>query len=138
MFDGRRVLVVEDEFLAGLTTIDLLESMGCEVVGPAAHLADALDLARSETLDAALLDINLRDEMVWPVAEILQLKKVPLLFLSAFSQLNGLPEPFAGVPSLAKPLEPGRLLSHLHAIWDVPSPGSRKGLLRAGRPLAPG
>jgi DNA-binding response OmpR family regulator len=137
MFDGRRVLVVEDEFLAGLTTIDFLESIGCEVVGPVARLAHALDLARSEPLDAALLDINLGDDMVWPVAKILQLKKVPLLFLSAFSQLNVLPEPFAGVPSLAKPLEPGRLLCHLHAMWDAPS-GSRKGSLRARPSLVPG
>jgi DNA-binding response OmpR family regulator len=121
MFDGRRILVVEDEFLAGLTTIDYLESIGCEVVGPAARLADALDLARSENLDAALLDINLADEMVWPVAELLRLKNVPFLFLSAFSQLNVLPELFADTPSLPKPLVPERLLCHLHAIWGAPS-----------------
>ncbi len=92
MFDGRRVLVVDDEFLAGLTAIDFLESIGCEVVGPAARLSDAVDLARSENLDAALLDINLADEMVWPVAEVLRLKHVPFIFLSAFSQSN-LPSP---------------------------------------------
>jgi chemotaxis family two-component system sensor kinase Cph1 len=121
MFDGRRVLVVDDEFLAGLTAIDFLESIGCEVVGPAARLAHALHLARSEPLDAALLDINLADEMVWPVAEVLRLKHVPFLFLSAFSQSNLLPEAFAGAPSLAKPLDPVRLLRHLHALWDAPS-----------------
>jgi two-component system, chemotaxis family, sensor kinase Cph1 len=120
MFDGRRVLVVEDEYLAALATIDFLESIGCEVVGPAARLSDALYLAHSEDLDAALLDINLADEMVWPVAEILRLKPVPFLFLSAFSQLNVLPELFAHIPSLPKPLAPERLLRHLRAIWDGP------------------
>jgi AmiR/NasT family two-component response regulator len=56
---GRRVLVVEDEFLAALTTVDFLESIGCEVVGPAARLSPALELAQSEALDAAVLDINI-------------------------------------------------------------------------------
>ena len=132
MFDGRRVLVVDDEFLVGLTTTDFLESIGCEVVGPAVRVADALDYARSEPLDAALLDINLADEMVWPVAEILRLKKVPFVFLSAFFGLNGLPEPFALDPSLPKPLEASRLLGHLHAMWDrYPAPGN--GTLLPGR-----
>lgn len=120
MFHGRRVLVVDDEFLAALTAIDFLESIGCEVVGPAARLGHALHLARSEPLDAALLDINLADEMVWPVAEALQLRRVPFMFLSAFSQSNLLPECFAGALSLAKPLDAVRLLRHLHAIWDAP------------------
>lgn len=35
-FEGRRVLVVDDEFLVALTTIDFLEQLGCEIVGPAA------------------------------------------------------------------------------------------------------
>jgi DNA-binding response OmpR family regulator len=120
MFDGRRVLVVDEEFLAGLTAIDFLESIGCEVVGPAARLGHALHLARSEPLDAALLDINLADEMVWPVAEVLRLKHVPFVFLSAFFQSNLLPESLVGAPSLAKPLDPVRLLRHLHSIWDAP------------------
>jgi DNA-binding response OmpR family regulator len=126
MPDGRRVLVVEDEFLAALTTIDFLESIGCEIVGPAARLAHALELARSEDLDAALLDINLADEMIWPVAKVLRRRNVPFLFLSAFYPLNGLPERFVNVPSLAKPLAPERLLRHLREMWDESSPGSLK------------
>jgi hypothetical protein len=61
-FAGRRVLLVEDEFLAGLTTIGVLEGFGCEVVGPVARLAMALRLAKFETLDAAVLDINVAGE----------------------------------------------------------------------------
>jgi two-component SAPR family response regulator len=127
IFGGRRILVVDDEFLAGLSAIDFLQSIGCEVVGPAARLGQALDLARSETLDAALLDINLADdEMVWPVAEVLRLKRVPFLFLSAFSRLNVLPECFADAPLLEKPLVSRRLLRHLQEILATASSGSRK------------
>jgi DNA-binding NarL/FixJ family response regulator len=59
-FAGRRVLVVEDEFLVSLTTIDLLESIGCEIVGPATRLAAAVQLAQSESLDAAVLNVPCR------------------------------------------------------------------------------
>ena len=118
-FSGRRVLVVEDDFLVSLTTVDFLESVGCDVVGPAARLAMAVWLARSESLDAALLDINIAGAMVWPVAEELRRRDVPFIFLSAHPRLNEIPIPFATVPRLEKPLEENRLLRQLSAIWDA-------------------
>jgi DNA-binding response OmpR family regulator len=116
-FVGRRVLVVEDEFLVSLATIYLLESIGCEVVGPAARLATAVELARSESLDAAVLDIDIAGELIWPVAEELQRRGVPFLFLSAYPQLGVVPVLFGASPHLDKPLEANRLLRHLSAIW---------------------
>jgi CheY-like chemotaxis protein len=104
-FFGRRVLVVEDEFLVSLLTIDALESVGCEVVGPA--------------LDAAILDVNVGGELIWPVAKELQRRSVPFLFLSATTQLTLFPPPFAAVPRLDKPMEKNLLLRHLSAIWGV-------------------
>ena len=116
-FVGRRVLVVEDEFLVSLATIDFLESIGCEIVGPAARLAAAVQLAESESLDAAVLDINIAGEMIWPVAAELQCRGVPFLFLTAHPKLNVIPLLFAAAPLLEKPLEQNRLLRHLSAIW---------------------
>ena len=118
-FVGRRVLVVEDEFLVSLTTIDLLESIGCEIVGPTARLAAAVQLAQSESLDAAVLDINIAGDMVWPVAEELRRRGVPFLFLSTYPQQNVIPVLFASAPRLEKPLEQNRLLRHLSAIWGA-------------------
>jgi CheY-like chemotaxis protein len=118
-FAGRRVLVVEDEFLVSLMTIDLLESIGCEVVGPATRLAAAVQLAQSESLDAAVLDINIAGDMIWPVAEELRRRGVPFLFLSAYPQLNVIPVLFSIAPHLEKPLEQSRLLRHLSAIWEA-------------------
>jgi CheY-like chemotaxis protein len=114
---GKRVLVVEDDFLVSLTTIELLESMGCEVVGPATCVAAALQLAQSEPLDAAILDINIAGEMIWPVAQELRRRGVPFLFLSAYHHLSVAPEIFAAVPHLEKPLERNGLLRHLRALW---------------------
>jgi CheY-like chemotaxis protein len=118
---GRRVLVVEDEYLAALTTIDFLERIGCEVVGPAARLPEALQFVRTEALDAAVLDINIAGTMVWPVAEELLHRGVPYLFLSAYSERNMIPAAFTSAPCLAKPLERDRLLNQLEAMWAVPA-----------------
>jgi CheY-like chemotaxis protein len=121
-FAGRRVLVVEDDFLVSLATVDFLESIGCEVVGPAASLAAAFKLSQSESLNAAVLDINIAGDMVWPVAEELQRRGVPFIFLSAHSRPSEIPIAFAAVPRLDKPLEQIRLLRQLSAIWDVHIP----------------
>jgi DNA-binding response OmpR family regulator len=118
-FLGRRVLVVEDEFLVSLLTIDTLESVGCEIVGPAAQIAEAAKLAQSESLDAAILDVNVGGELIWPVAKELQRRSVPFLFLSATNQLTVFPPPFAAVPRLDKPMEKNLLLRHLSAMWDA-------------------
>jgi CheY-like chemotaxis protein len=112
-------LVVEDDFLVSLATVDFLESLGCEVVGPAARVAAAFGLAQSESLDAAVLDINIAGDMVWPVAEVLGRRAIPLIFLSAHSRLSEIPILLAAVPRLEKPLEENRLLRHLSAIWDA-------------------
>lgn len=115
----RRILVVEDDFLVSLTTTDMLESIGCEIVGPAARLTAALQLVQSESLDAAILDINISGEMIWPVAEELQRRGVPFLFLSAYPQLSVVPKFFEAIARLEKPLEKSRLLNQLDAIWGV-------------------
>ena len=120
-FDGRRVLVVEDEFLVSLATTDLLESVGCEVVGPAARLAAAVELAQSESLDAAVLEIDVAGETIWPAASELQQRGVPFLFLSVHIPLTIFPARFAATPRLHKPLVSRRLLGHLGAIWGVPA-----------------
>ena len=110
---------MEDDFLASLTTTDFLESIGCEVVGPAARIAAALELARSAAIDAAVLDINIAGEMVWPVADELGRRKVPFVFLSAYSKFDVLPLRFADAPCLAKPLVQQRLFGVFHALWGT-------------------
>ncbi len=118
-FFGRRVLVVEDDFLVSLGTTDLLEIIGCEVVGPVASLATAVQLAQSESLDAAVLDVDISGEAIWPVAAELQHRGVPFVFLSALTPLMTFPALFAAAPRLDKPLEPNRLVRHLSSMWGV-------------------
>ena len=126
MADGRRVLVVEDDFFVALDTMDLLRASGCEIVGPAASLVAAFELVHSERLDAAVLDVGIRGELIWPVAEELLRRHVPIVFLSAYSDTSIFPEDFASVPRLPKPLQGDRLLACLKTLWGAGAEGCER------------
>ncbi len=81
---GLRVLVVEDEAQAALQIEDMLESLGCAVVGPAARVADAVALLEREPVDIAVLDLNVAGELVYPVAEVLASRQRPFFFATGF------------------------------------------------------
>ncbi|MGK7864879.1 PAS domain-containing protein [Falsiroseomonas sp. E2-1-a4] len=83
---GPRVLLVEDQALLALEAKAVLNALGCEVVGPARTLADALRLAATEpNLAAALLDVNLGGgEMVFPVMDVLRTRGVPYLLATGY------------------------------------------------------
>lgn len=102
LFHGARVLVVEDEMLVAIALEDHLTGLGCEVLGPVATVADALDLLGEASVDVAVLDVNLGGEAVFPVAEHLAGRAVPFVFATAYG-VAGLPEGYLGRPLLEKP-----------------------------------
>lgn len=81
----------------------LVTEAGYEVVGPCASVADGLHAARETALDGAILDVNLGDERVWPVAELLDQQGVPFLLATGYS-LAEVPERFRTRNILHKPL----------------------------------
>ena len=85
---GKRILVVEDEALIAVMVEDMLTDMGSNVIGPAATIEAALRLARSEELDAAVLDVNVRGERIDPVAEALMARGVPVLFATGYGEVR--------------------------------------------------
>ena len=105
----RRILVVEDDILVATLLAEILESVGWQVVGPVAHLGTALDAAASEGFDAAVLDVNLGGQTVFPLAEVLDARRVPFVFVTACGR-ETLPPLFCGRPHLGKPFAPGELI----------------------------
>lgn len=101
--EGLRILVVEDEFLLALEVEAALIDFGCSVIGPFAKLSKALDAARSERLDAAVLDINLNGEMVFPLAEYLDSQGIPFVFLTGYVS-SSVPDRYRDFKRLQKPL----------------------------------
>ena len=111
--DGRLVLVVEDEFLIAMDLELLLRRHGWRVLGPAATVDQALRLLAGATPDVAVLDINLRGELVTPVAEELRARGVPFVLASAYDGHELGAAALAGVPAVGKPTDERRLLAAL-------------------------
>lgn len=85
MSERKRVLVVDDEMLVAMMLEDMLDDLGYHVVGPAGSLKQAMDLAERETLDCAILDLNLGNGVVsTPVAELLRARGVPFLLATGY------------------------------------------------------
>ena len=106
---GRRILVVEDEYMMAEDLRRDLEKVGAEVVGPVPSVADALRLlAREDGLDGAVLDVNLRGEKAYPVADALRERGVPFVLATGYEQW-ALPEAYKEVPRCDKPIDLCRL-----------------------------
>ncbi|MCE4223856.1 response regulator [Methylobacterium sp. C25] len=99
---GARVLVVEDEAAISMLLEDMLLDFGCEIVGPAARLATALDMAQRETFAVAILDVNVAGEPIYPVAEAIVERDLPLVFSTGYGGA-GIREPFRDRPVVQKP-----------------------------------
>ncbi|RVD64122.1 response regulator [Mesorhizobium sp. M7A.F.Ca.ET.027.03.2.1] len=111
------VLIVEDEFLIAMDLKETLEMHGWRVIGPAATVRDALRLLDEEQPSVALLDVNLRNELVTPVAEFLVARGVPFAVASAYQnpeRLGG--AALAGAPNVGKPTGDQRLLAALEEL----------------------
>jgi CheY-like chemotaxis protein len=105
-FSGRRIFVVEDETLVLFNLEDILSDLGCEVVGQAMRLEQAVNQAQSVgPVDAAILDVNIGGTTVFPAAEILAERGVPLIFATGYGR-DGLPPEWQGHSVIVKPYLP--------------------------------
>ena len=100
----KTVLLVEDEALVAMMMKDTLAELGFSVVGPVSRAADALVTARLDQLDAAILDVNLGGDLIYPVAEMLAARSVPFVFVTGYDA-ESIDSRFAHVPVLQKPIE---------------------------------
>lgn len=108
-FPGLRVLVVEDYYLMAESTAMTLTDFGCEVVGPAGQLEKAMELAEREPLDGAILDINLRGKLAFPVGLILQRRNVPFVLVTGYGEQFKVIDALASTPRLEKPYKVAEL-----------------------------
>ena len=99
---AHRIMVVEDEALIAMVLVDHLQEIGLSAVGPFSRVADALKV--DEELDAAILDVNLAGESVYPVADMLHARGIPFVFMTGYGSASIDPR-FAMVPVLQKPIE---------------------------------
>ena len=124
---GKRVLVVEDEAILALSIEDILDELGCAVVGPALSVKQAEMLAAEERLDAAVVDVNMGDGFTFSVAAQLRQRSIPFFFSTGYGAA-GIPAEFADVPVLPKPYSEaalGAALRELLGLSDGAAPSPR-------------
>ena len=115
-FAGKRILIVEDEPLIAMVLSDYLKDAGCIPVGPAQTLSKALDLAASESFDAALVDGNLAGSPVDQVAAALALKGAPFAFVTGYGR-EALPPDFREQVIVEKPFSQEQIVAVLNRLF---------------------
>jgi DNA-binding response OmpR family regulator len=113
LYAGKRILVVEDEYFLADEVRRKLVDLGAIVIGPVAHVEDALDLIEANAVDAAILDVHLGDEFVFPVAERLDELDVSFVFATGYDP-SFIPREFTGFSLCEKPTELGKIAN---ALW---------------------
>ena len=113
---GHRILVVEDNALLAMSFDDILRRAGAEVVGPAGTLDEAEQLASTESLTGAMLDIRLDSHEVWSAARILLERGINFIFCSGHFDDTSLPPEWSGHPILVKPARPRNIVDTLAQV----------------------
>ena len=106
---GIKVLVVEDEPLIAMALEEMLTDSGCTVAGPASSLKQGMQLLEEEAVDGAVLDVNLRGELVFPLADALAERSIPFVYVTGYGKL--LRACNHGRPVLQKPYRNEQLLN---------------------------
>lgn len=116
--DQRKLLVVEDEALVALQIATLMENLGWSIIGPVGSLeaANAL-LEGGQRPDAAILDVNLGGASVFPLAETLRRRGIPILFCTGYDD-QGEADGFTEYPRLRKPWGVGQMVSEINMLMD--------------------
>lgn len=116
LLTGRRILVVEDEYFLADDIGRTLRALGAEVAGPVGHIEDAIGILHDGgILDAAVLDVNLRTDMVYPVARELKARQVPFVFTTGYDRIS-IGAEFQDVPLWEKPIDIVAMARNLAAM----------------------
>jgi CheY-like chemotaxis protein len=114
---GLRILIVEDEYLIADDICQALQDAGAEILGPSPTVSGAAALVAAEAaIDAALLDINLRGEPVFEVADTLLSRGIPFAFATGYDHW-AIPARFGAVPRLEKPFKAPQILAALQPLF---------------------
>ena len=110
---GLTILVAEDEYMIAADLARELARAGAKILGPVSSLDGALDMIHgADHIDAAILDVNLQGEKVFPAAEMLEERDVPFLFATGYDQ-SVIPPRFGNVLRCEKPISADNLSSVL-------------------------
>jgi DNA-binding response OmpR family regulator len=113
----KRILIVEDEYFLAVALRSVLEQAGYEVIASVSEVQEALELLKHEQPDAAVLDVNLADGNVTPVAAVLKAMGVPFVLATAVTAREVSENSvLQGTTNVGKPTEGRKLLAAIEAL----------------------
>ena len=120
----RRIMIVEDEFFVADDIARALNNLGAHVLGPVGELHDALELlAREAAVDAAVVDVNLRTQMAFPLTKELRARAIPFIFASGYDR-GTLPDEYRDATMLEKPIDPAAVINALNRVFRTRTGGT--------------
>lgn len=119
MVDHPYVVVAEDEAIIGFDLCHTVEEAGCEVQGPLPDLASATRACQERRPDLAILDINLGDEEVFPLADKLLADDVKIIFHSGRYATEDIRQRYPDTIMVQKPCPPSLLLETVQRVLDT-------------------
>lgn len=120
---GRRILIVEDEQLVALDLELTLRTWGGTVVGPATTVSRAIEMARSQSIDGAMVDLDLAGAAAFPALDILLQRGVPVILATSYPR-ESLPPAYRNLPILPKPYDPRRFCGLVQSTFAVGGRGA--------------
>ena len=109
---GKRLLVVEDDFLIARDLSDTVAEAHAEVVSVVTEPASVVDTAEREQVDCVLLNLNLNGSMDTGTAARLTEQGVPLVLVTGYSK-DALPAALRDLPLVSKPVERSKLIDKI-------------------------
>jgi len=123
---GYRILVIEDEYFLAEDICSVLRGLGAYIVGPAGEIAEAIGIVNSgELIDAAVLDVNLKDESIFPVAERLRTRNIPFVFTTGYDR-SAIDVRFKDIQLFEKPIDVAAMADSLGEMLGL----NGRGVLR--------
>lgn len=115
--DGRKILVVEDDYLEAVALSSLLEEVGASVVGPIGWAQEALSLVEQgeQRVDAAILDVDLHGERSYAIADALASRHIGFIFATGYGA-DTVDRRYRDCPRCQKPIDSRVLLKALSAL----------------------
>ena len=114
---GNRIMIVEDEALVAMALRESLDELGFSVLGPFSRISEAMIALRNNRIDAAVLDVNLGGELIYPLADVLAADHVPFVFITGYGA-EEIEPPLRQRPGPAKADRGGRLEIRVRALAD--------------------
>ncbi len=120
---GASVLIAEDDAILAFDLGITLQKAGARILGPALTLAHTLSLAQTTPLSAAVLDVSLRDETVFPAALALKGRGVGIVFYTGYAYVDQLKRDWPDAQVLTKPTPARLLVRAVCQVADFAAPG---------------